>query len=94
MSNHKVPRKTMREIRLEERTRGFHECMHYFHEAFRKRFWESMHKDPKSGLNVGDEASNWMMEVIMHAEKDFYPTDREYSDIRYQRVTGKDPNEE
>lgn len=90
----KTPRKSMREIRLEERTRGFYECLHYFEYAFRKRFWESMHKDPKTGLNVGDETSYWMMEVIMKAGADFAPTNREYSDMRYQRVTGKDPNEE
>jgi len=84
-----TPRKSMREIRLEERTRGFYECLHYFEDAFRERFCKTMHPDPKTGLTVGDEPSNWMMEVIVKAGADFAPVNREYKDMCFKRMTGK-----
>jgi len=78
-----MKRKTARELRLEERTRGFYDALMIFEDMWRKRVWIT---GVKTG---GDAACQFMWEGILKAQEKVRDDEREYKDLSLGRRYGE-----
>ncbi len=86
--NRKVPRKTMREVRLEERVRGFYECLHIFEDLWRKKGHERLQFGLTMKAAFEGPVIEALWEGIEAAQAKISPIDSEYKDIRHERCYG------
>jgi len=93
----KVGRKTMKEIRLEERSRGFYECLEIFEEIWRNKGQENMRRGLPANQAFLTPACSGLWEGIEKAQKVGGKIDRDHKTIMFPRVYGNEfpfPNKE
>lgn len=75
----KKMRKTMEEVRLEERTRGFYDCLVIFEELWRKRVWQV---GPHPNLIERDTPCTILWDGIEKAQAKI-----KYDEYRYKKLS-------
>ena len=83
MKTRKTPRKTMKEIRLEEYVRGFYDCLFMFEDSWRQELNRNMPQ--------GTPQSDFLWNIIERAQKKISDVDLKYKKIMLPRVYGTDP---
>jgi hypothetical protein len=79
-----VPRKTMKEIRLEERIGGFYDCLYLFEELWRKNLGNL---GPISTMLQSKITMEALYEDGIHiAQQKIRPDDDEYRNLRQARI--------
>lgn len=86
--NRKTPRKSMQEIRLEERTRGFYDCLHIFETLWRENAAERMKQGFSMKTAFCGPVGDALWEGIEKAQSEISPDNANYRDIQYERVHG------
>ena len=85
-----MKRKTGKEIRIEEYTNGFYDCLGMFEDEFRKHAWKEYHERKSTGqstllLDSTCPITAALWSVIENAQKKVSPLGSELNDLRTNR---------
>lgn len=85
----KRKRKSMRELRLEERLQGFYDCLQIFEDLWRKKAHERMKRGIPISDAFGGAECGVLWEGIEKAQQTANPLDSEYKNLMIPRVYGE-----
>lgn len=79
----------MKEVRLQERCRGFYDALMIFEDVWRKRVWKTSKIGANGLRDMGDETCVVLWAAIEEAQAKIRDDEWEYKDMMLQRRYGE-----